>query len=184
MCFDCFKKIKIEARLLPNYDYLDGVWVSADYEDEVLRQLIHFFKYQYVTELAPILADIVISALPLQTENWFLASVPLHRKRLLERGFNQAELLVGEISQRKNWPLLVNILYRCRHVKPQVKFKREKRLVNIKDAFACRPNADLTGKNILLVDDVMTTGATLSECAKVLKQNGANQVRGLVIAHG
>ncbi|MFH1225732.1 MAG: ComF family protein [bacterium] len=184
LCPDCFQKIKIAGRLLPNYDYLDGVWVSADYGDRILRQLIHSFKYQYVTELALVLAEMMVSALPLQTENWFIVPIPLHRRRLLERSFNQAELLAKEIGQRKNWPVLTDILYRSRHVKPQVKLKREERLVNIKGAFACRPNVDLIGKNILLVDDVMTTGATLSECAKVLKQNGANLVRGLVVAHG
>ncbi len=83
LCSDCFKKIKIDGRLLPNYDYLDGVWVSADYEDEILRRLIHSFKYQYVTELAPILAEMMVLALASPTGDWCLAPVPLHRRRLL-----------------------------------------------------------------------------------------------------
>ncbi len=185
LCEDCFNKIKIKNELLKNYDYLDGVWAAADYKDPLLQKLIHFFKYSFITELAKPLSQIILKSLiDYEGEPWLLLPVPLHRRRFLERGFNQAELLAQEVNGANNWPVLNQILYRQKYTKPQVKLKREERLNNLKDVFACLSAPEIFNKNILLVDDVMTTGATLSECAKILKRAGANRVRGLVVAHG
>jgi ComF family protein len=109
--------------------------------------------------------------------------VPLAKKRLRWRGFNQAEVL-GKIFARE-YDLEINTggLIRVKHKKPQAKLDEISRQLNIKDCFAWR-GGSLSKRNIILIDDVVTTGATLNECAKVLKVNGAGEVWGLVVAKG
>ena len=109
--------------------------------------------------------------------------VPLSRKRRRWRGFNQAELLARAVAQNYGLTLDSNNLIRIKHKKPQAKLNEIHRLANVKECFAWR-GGDLNKKNIILVDDVVTTGATLNECAKVLKAAGAGQVWGLVVAKG
>jgi len=112
-----------------------------------------------------------------------IVPVPLSKKRLRWRGFNQAEILartfVGHYGREMNGRDLV----RLKHKKPQAKLSEAERLYNLKDCFVWR-GADLGKRNIILIDDVVTTGATLNECAKVLKANGAGEVWGLVVAKG
>ena len=109
--------------------------------------------------------------------------VPLSKKRLRWRGFNQAELLAEKIAQNYNLELDHKNLIRIKHKKPQAKLDEIHRLENIKDCFKWRGN-NLNKKNVILIDDVVTTGATLNECAKVLKASGAGEVFGLVVAKG
>lgn len=185
LCEDCFKKIQIEIRSFSGYSHLDDVWAAGGYDDPILQKLIHLLKYDFITELSRPLGRIIIRPLSgYFGQSWILMPVPLHRKRQLERGFNQAELLANAVGDFYHWPVLTDVLCRRKYTKPQAKLKKDRRLINLKNVFACRPSEEIKGKNILLVDDVMTTGATLDECAKVLKQAGAGQVRGLVIAHG
>jgi ComF family protein len=123
--------------------------------------------------------------------------IPLHKRRLRWRGFNQSELLANYISENltpgMEIPVLNDILIRKKHTTPQMQVKKySERKENIKDAFEIYPVKSAGGsaekfkriknKNILLVDDVATTGATLNECAKTLKQSGAKKVFALVLA--
>jgi len=109
--------------------------------------------------------------------------VPLSTKRLRWRGFNQAELLAREVAEKYALALDDNNLIRVKHKKPQAKLNEIHRLVNVKDCFSWQ-GGDLNKKNIILIDDVVTTGATLNECAKILKASGAGEVWGLVVAKG
>jgi len=109
--------------------------------------------------------------------------VPLHKKRLRWRGFNQSELLAKGIKKYFNLDLRLDELIRTKHKKPQTKLSGRKRKENVKGCFFWKGDW-LDGKNIILVDDVITTGSTLNECAKVLKENGAGEVWGLVVARG
>ncbi len=109
--------------------------------------------------------------------------VPLHNKRKLWRGFNQAEILARIIADYFGSELFIGKLARIKTSKPQAKLNKLKRRINIKGCFAWQGD-NLAGRNIVLVDDVATTGSTLNECAKVLKQNGAGKVWGLVVANG
>jgi len=109
--------------------------------------------------------------------------VPLASKRLRWRGFNQAELLALAVAENYNLRLDNKNLIRIKHKNPQAKLNEIERLKNVKECFAWQ-GGDLNKKNIILVDDVVTTGATLNECAKVLKDHGAGEVWGLVAAKG
>ncbi|MBU0721916.1 hypothetical protein KKA93_00450 [Patescibacteria group bacterium] len=109
--------------------------------------------------------------------------VPLSNKRLRWRGFNQAELLAQKIAGKYELAQDNNNLIRTKHKKPQAKLDEAHRLENVKDCFFWQ-GSHLNKKNIILIDDVVTTGATLNECAKVLKAAGAGEVWGLVAAKG
>ena len=114
-----------------------------------------------------------------------MVPVPLHKKRLNRRGFNQSEILAERFAADYKLEVAKNILIRTKNVKPQADIEdREHRLNNIEGSFACPNQEGLDGRNIILVDDISTTGATLNECAKALAEKGAGKVRALVIARG
>jgi ComF family protein len=181
-CFDCRDATS---------PMLDGLFAASPYHDSLLPYAIHTFKYRFIPGLSAPLGDFLTevvqrSALPLPD---LIIPVPLHRRRLRFRGFNQSELLARELSQSLTpgleIPLMSDILLRIRHTKPQMKTEsREERLANLKNAFAMAEGKKETirGKYIWLVDDVATTGTTLEECAAVLKQHGAKRVFGVVLA--
>lgn len=159
-----------------------GVVVAAHFGIGPVRELIHEFKYDKLTELANVLGKVLVFAARRNgLENVTVVPVPLHPKRLSERGFNQAQLLGKRVARDTSWPLS-NLLCRSRATKTQTNLTREQRRTNVSGAFVCR--GDVAGKDILLVDDVITTGATLEECAKVLKRAGARRVQALVVARG
>ena len=108
--------------------------------------------------------------------------MPLHKKRQRLRGFNQSEQLARAISKNFNLEINHNLI-RIKHKKAQAKLHEKNRWENIKNCFSYQ-GKNLNNKNILLIDDVATTGATLNECAKVLKENNAKEVWGLVVAKG
>ena len=111
-----------------------------------------------------------------------LVPVPLHSRRLRERGYNQSALLAAEVGKRNGLPVVTDSLVRLRHTKAQVKTAgAEERQRNLAEAFGCR-NAKLAGRRVLVVDDVCTTGATLNSCAIALRAAGAASVWGLALA--
>jgi ComF family protein len=111
-----------------------------------------------------------------------LVPVPLHPKRLRERGYNQSELLARELGKLVSLPLVGNQLVRRKYALPQARTNSvAQRRANMADAFACEGNA-LAGRRVLLVDDVSTSAATLDACAATLKNSGAASVWGLVLA--
>lgn len=108
--------------------------------------------------------------------------VPLHRKRLQERGYNQSALLAGELGKLTGLPVLNDYLVRRKHTPPQARTTSVgERQSNVVGAFAC-PDRKLSGRQVLLIDDVSTSGATLDACAGALKSAGAGSVWGLVMA--
>jgi ComF family protein len=111
-----------------------------------------------------------------------MVPVPLHQKRLRERGYNQSSLLAKELGKLINLPVVDDCLIRQRQAPPQARAATvEERRSNVVDAFSCRDRR-LQDKQVLLIDDVSTSGATLDACATVLKANGATSVWGLVLA--
>lgn len=205
LCPDCFNKIvfvseptcpscnrlTVSGKFCPRCrlkSNLTGVIVAAYYQEGPLKEAIHTFKYEGVFDLAKDLGDILIRTLENHkiSKKAVLIPVPLHKKRRAKRGFNQAELLAREISQCiPHHPLLVNSLTRIKQTpKTQVELSGRARRENVKGIFAWRGRPDeLEGKTILLVDDIYTTGATLQECAKVLRREaGAREVWGVVLA--
>jgi ComF family protein len=108
--------------------------------------------------------------------------VPLHTKRLRQRGFNQALLLAYRMSEQHNIPLSCDNLIRQRPTRPQVELTGAERIQNVAGAFAVRRPLDIRDRHIVLIDDVFTTGATLNECAAVLKDAGAAAVTACTLA--
>lgn len=132
-----------------------------------------------------VLAKIAINKFPSNLIHFdFLCSVPLFPSRKNERGFNQSFLLAQEIGRLWEIPATDKLLIRTRKTIPQADLKKEEREKNVKNAFGLSGDIKLTGQSIALVDDVSTTGSTLSECAKILKRAHAKFVYGIVIAHG
>ncbi len=107
--------------------------------------------------------------------------VPLHPLRLRERGYNQADLLAREIGKAMGRPVLERALRRCRYTKQQAKFDKRERSRNVQDAFQLRQHNCVKDKNIILVDDVLTTGSTMNACARTLKEAGARKLTAVTI---
>jgi len=148
-------------------------------------KLVHAFKYSGKTKVGELLGQ-ALAALVQQDEVLSAADavcpVPLHPARLRERGFNQSLLLAAAISMSTRMRL-VECLTRTRYTPTQtLKTNPEKRLKNVAGAFRLRPDSKVAGKRILLVDDVMTTGATLDQAAQALLKGGATSVLGAVVA--
>lgn len=110
-----------------------------------------------------------------------IVPVPLHPARFRERGFNQADILAKILAQKINVPL-GRALDRIRYTTTQTAFDRTDRMENLRGAFRLRKNIDLRGLQVLLVDDILTTGSTLSECARVLRQGGAHSIYAVTAA--
>jgi ComF family protein len=161
---------------------IDGVRSVFLFEG-VTREAIHHLKYRGLKALASplgsLLADYLHShPLPAQV----LVPVPLHPRRLRQRGYNQSALLSRELSKSVNLPLVEGCLVRLRNTAAQARAAdAEERKGNVEGAFECRDER-LGGKQVLLIDDVCTTGATLASCASALKAKGAVSVWGLTLA--
>lgn len=153
--------------------------------EETLLQAIHLFKYRGRIGIGKVLGNLMADfAGGIWDMKVFSAimPVPLHRKRLRERGFNQAVVLARKIAKRFDLPLDFVTLRREVLTKPQVGLGHEERSVNVRGAFTVRKPERTTGKRILLVDDVYTTGSTLAECAGTLLDAGADSVAVLTLA--
>ena len=151
--------------------------------DGVMRQAIHQLKYRNLRALAVPLAKLLQDYLTTShVPGEALVPVPLHQKRLRQRGYNQSRLLAQELGKLINLPVVDDCLIRLRHAPPQARTSTvDERRSNVADAFTCR-NRRLRDKQVLLVDDVSTSGATLDACAAALKAAGASSVWGLALA--
>jgi ComF family protein len=147
-----------------------------------LREAIHVYKYRPVRALGKPLAAWMAQQVRMTVRLDLAMPVPLHKKRLRHRGFNQALVLAHGISERFSVPLLFDNLTRLRSTRPQVELSGQERTENVKGAFGLVRPAEVREKRILMIDDVFTTGATMNECAKVLKDAGAASVTVLTLA--
>jgi len=171
--------------------YLKGIIAALYYKEGPTKEIIHNIKYNSVIELAPVLGISMAEVLKnnLVKKDALITFAPLHSKRLAQRGFNQAELLAKIIAKESKLKL-INLLKKRKNTKQQVELKGNSRRKNLAGVFnfsggpATAGLANIKGKTIIIIDDVTTTGATLNECAKVLKEAGAKEVWGLVAARG
>lgn len=155
---------------------------SVTYFGGVLQQAIHQFKYKGLKQLAKPLGGLMAEYLkehPIPVD--VVVPVPLHVARFRERGYNQAALLAREMAGGAGLVVDERTLVRRRATAPQVDLDAEERKVNVRGAFRCVSDA-LTGRDVLLVDDVCTTGSTLDACAVALREGGARSVRALTLA--
>lgn len=156
---------------------------SAGYHDGALRSAVLRLKFSRKLALVEPLAELL--AEELASSAWkpeALVPVPIHWSRRWQRGFNQSELLAEAVAPRTGIPV-VSALRRTHAGAAQVGLSRARRAVNLRDAFATEPGVSVTGLRIVLIDDVRTTGATLAECARPLRQAGAAAVFGLTVTY-
>jgi ComF family protein len=152
-----------------------------------VRGLVHLLKYDNVMPAAPVLGKLLAEAIT-QLQPWgdsppLLVPVPLHAGKRRERGFNQAELIVRSAARYLQQPLeIATVLKRQRPTHSQVGLTREERIANLRDAFRVVAPERVKGRTVIVVDDVMTTGSTVSECARVLKKAGAERVWAATVA--
>ena len=158
----------------------DQVYSFGAYEGE-LRKLIHLFKFGGVQPLARPLGRFLAQVLPRDQRFDVIVPMPLHWRRRWQRGFNQSELLAREIARRWNLPIRP-MVRRRRATTPQAGLTSAQRRKNVQGAFEMKSKARLDGMRVLLIDDVLTTGATASACARALKRSGAAQVSLLTVA--
>ena len=160
---------------------IDGIRSVAVYEGP-LREAIHCYKYAYMRDLAPVLGDLLVAlwhAAPVPVD--VIVPVPLHRRRLRERGYNQSALLAIHLGRKVELPVLCDVLQRNRYTMSQVDLGWRERRENVADAFSC-VDRRLAGKHVLLVDDVCTTGSTLDACSVALRSGGARSVHAFTVA--
>jgi competence protein ComFC len=190
ICPKCkLKSLKREASFP-----LDNLIVATSYTQNNIAHLVHTFKYNFVSDLGFPLSELMRKALldnhlPLPD---FILGVPLHPRRLRWRGFNQAEILARHLSTSLSpglpIPIINNLIIRKKFTQPQMKIKNyQTRKNNMQNSFSLSDSSlkekeSVRNKKILLVDDISTTGSTMMECAKVLKNAGAEKVYGAVIA--
>jgi len=173
-------------------DCLEARWAFRSARSAVeargsVRDVIHRYKYGRALWFEPFLAGLLIrGAAPiLAAQPWqWLVPVPLHPTRQREREFNQAERLAWRLSQATGIPLNRRLLRRVAPTRIQALLSRQERLANVRAAFALRPGARVEGRRVVLVDDVMTTGATTGACAAVLGAAGAAEVCVWTVARG
>ena len=211
-CASCWKHIQLVAHPLCNVcgrpfpdasgdDHYCGVclaraphfigaraWACYPREELVehpLRQVVQKFKYGRKVSLGKSLGRLMARGCQeflSEVRADLIVPVPLHLKRLRWRGFNQSLLLARQVSRVYNIPLDPFALQRNRETPPQTQLNEEERRKNMRDAFSLISDRSVTGKSVLLVDDVYTSGATVNECSRTLKKNGAKQVYVLTLA--
>jgi competence protein ComFC len=166
---------------------VDGALSALTHKDKYVHKIIWVFKYNFVSTLAEPLAQLITETISQQRlDNYFnefiVVPVPLHPRRFNWRGFNQAELLAQALSEKLNICMKESLIVRNKFTKPQVNLNAEERKRNLENAFNLL--GDITNKKILLVDDVITSGSTANEMAKILKQGKATEVWIVSAAHG
>jgi ComF family protein len=200
ICSDCYRQLaRIHAPVCPQCGRpqtsdvlcpvcirwsaaIDGIRAPFRFEDTI-RQAVYDLKYHNVRALAKPLSGLMHDYLGGQTiPADVLVPVPLHSKRLKERGYNQSELLAKYLGKQTGLPVVTDRLIKAKHTGPQAKTESlSERLGNVKGAFACNESA-FRGLSVLLIDDVATSGATLNAAAAALKSAGASTVWGLALA--
>ncbi len=157
---------------------------SAYSYDDFSKKLVLDLKFNDKTDLAPLLAKMMYVA----GQDIFAAGVdvivpvPLHYTRFLKRKYNQSALLAKELSKLTKIPVSYNSLIKKRITKPQVECSGIERIKNLKNAFELTPSQKLSGKRVLLIDDVLTTGSTLAECGRTIKKSKPRSIDTLTIA--
>jgi len=163
--------------------YFDKAYSAVEYRDEVKKALIRY-KFFGKKQLIDTFVELMLYKVEKLKNIDLVVGVPLHQKRFKERGFNQSENLAKLLAERLGYLFDNKILAKVKETQNQSELSRIRRLKNLKLAFKIIDKTKVKGKDILLVDDIYTTGATVSECSKVLKQAGASHVYVLTIASG
>lgn len=179
IAFECGNCAELDLK----FDYARATVELTD----LTREVIHRFKYNQALWFEPFLKKLLLTkAVPeLRESRWdMVVPVPLHPVKRREREFNQAERIGRLLADALVVPLRCDILKRVVPTSTQTRLTRRERAENVKNAFCYKPKLPISGARVILVDDVLTTGATCGACAKVLKENGAADVAVWTVARG
>lgn len=160
---------------------IDAIIVAAKYNEGGIKELIYKLKYHGFTAISDLFADLMALRLGnVKTDkNWVISYIPLHRFRQNFRGFNQSELIARKLGRKLRLPC-EEFLVRIKNTPSQTLLGKKERQKNVSGVF--RATGDISGKCIILIDDVTSTGATLNSAAFALKSAGAKRIYGLVVA--
>jgi ComF family protein len=208
LCPDCFNLIDIlEYQFCPvcgkrliqqnicdncvDKTNLNGIFSASSYANFIIKKSVARLKYEpYLKNLSKTFADLIITHFSLLDnnrirgilQNSILIPVPISKEKIKIRNFNQAQEIAKELSNKLNLPIFCDVLLKIKSTSPQVGLPSWKRKENVKNAFVCANPGKTKNRKILLIDDVFTTGSTMEECAKTLKNAGARQVFAVVVA--
>lgn len=149
--------------------------------EETLKEAIHLLKFNGVRRLSKPLS-LLLAEIDIPDVDGIIP-VPIYKKRLYQRGFNQTASMGLHLSKNLDIPLMQNVLKKTKDTLPQTGVTGKERLKNIRNAFSVSRDISIQGLNLLLLDDVITTGATITECAKALKDAGAKDITVIALAH-
>ena len=193
LCFDCAKKLTPNNEIITN-----NIFALFYYHDPIIRKLIWYLKYKQINEVSkvfvPFFRDKILSLIEddlnlstyVQLNKIIIVPTPMSKIRRRKRHTNQAEILAQAIVENNNFLQYESkLISKIKHTKAQVDCQnKSERLKNIKGTFQIKDPANIKNKIYIVIDDVITTGATMKEITKLLKKSGAKQVFGIAIAHG
>lgn len=189
LCEDCQATLEISKfHQQHSGKNIEDLYFALPYQNPLIKKLIQKFKCQpFVKELAKPLSFLIIEHLQLLDNkpnftDFTIIPIPLGKRKLKHRGFNQSEEISRELSYFLEIPLLSDYLIKTKGTVPQIEISEDEREENIKGSFSVKNSQEIKNKKILLVNDVYVTGSTMEEAAQVLKKAGAEEVIGMVIA--
>jgi ComF family protein len=177
LCESCLKKV-------PSAGWTNREIYSLWRYQGVIRKAVIALKYKYATEIIQELADLSVRKLTttFSSLSATLVPIPLHWHRRNLRGFNQSTEIGKVVAQKMGWKFVPDLLFRKKSTVPQVELKGKARRTNLKNAFSLNSKYQRLDTNYIIFDDVLTTGSTLMEAAKILKKSGVAKVWGLTLA--
>lgn len=178
-CGKCKARLNMQQKIChKDFPYILGA--ASSYNDETVKMLIHYLKFKGIRDAGKPIAEILIkyiSNMNINLENYIVIPVPLSKKRERERGFNQSEIISKIFCENFKLHLENKSLFRNRHAPPQSSIKDgKKRKINVKGCFSIQNIENIKNKNIILIDDVTTSGATFYEATIALKSAGAKKI--------
>ncbi len=182
ICLGCIEKLQPPKK--QNFPWIVSL---GNYHDKNMETIMRHIKRQPNERAADILAkafsDMILNR-PTDPASWIIIPIPIYKTRFRERGYNQSELLAKSIAKQFGFIISVRTLKKIRHTKKQGTSKsKEERMHNIANSFSITTNKHIMNKNIILIDDIATTGSTLSEARKTLLAAGAKRVMAWTIAN-
>ncbi|MDD4930995.1 MAG: ComF family protein [Candidatus Colwellbacteria bacterium] len=185
ICDRCLEKIITER--YPRIINGKNVSAVADYRDPVIRQLIHCLKYRNMESISKLLGEMLAERLKhivIEAESTIIVPIPLHKRKERQRGYNQAELIAIVAGKSLCLPVASESILRIRPNNPQSEIPDLKeKAANVKGIFGPGPDIKaVLGKNVVIMDDILTSGATMAEVVKILKKGGAKKCIRAVIA--
>lgn len=184
-CGECKSRLASGKKIChKDFPYVLGA--ATEYRNDAVRNLIHGLKFKFSKQAAAVLGGFLAEyaeRLGISFSDYLVLPIPLSPARLRKRGFNQAELIARVFAERFSLPLATNVLARVKNTKPQSEAKNVgERRENVRACFVVKNTTSVFGKNIVLIDDVTTSGATLLEAALTLKSAGAKKIIALTAA--